>query len=111
MKKYLRQLTKIETGNDYLDESIYDYLIYGLPPGSFTKAVLENNLLGAVNSADHFNAENLVHIVRQISYSMPLVAWGSPEKVKAWLSDEDGRRTQYSDDILERATMLKLEDV
>lgn len=110
MTKYYRQVIGVNTGNETLDETIYNYLVHGIPPGSFTTAVLENNLYEAICRADHVNKENIVEIVKEIGMHMPLLAWGSPDKVKLWLKDEDNRRSNYSAWMQEAATMAKMAD-
>jgi len=110
MIDYYRQVVGLRTGNPNLDDAIYNYLLHGLEPGSFTRAVLENNLSAAAAKADSQNAENLTFIVRAVAAHMPIDTWGSPEKVRAWLNDANGHRADYKDYVLERATMMKMED-
>jgi len=57
----------------------------GFPTGGFLKAVLENNLMEAMSSADASNREALYEIVMYVYNKMPMDCWGSPEKVKRWL--------------------------
>lgn len=47
------------------------YFVYGIPPGSFGLYVLQNNLLGAANSADQINLANLWHIAKWIGQCFP----------------------------------------
>jgi hypothetical protein len=63
---------------------IVRYMLSGVVPGSFLRAVFENDLMGAAGKAD---AENmlLLHVYARFIYNhMPTPSWGSPEKVKAW---------------------------
>lgn len=61
------------------------YLNNGIMPGSFMTAVLENNLKEAFGRADIENSSNLRNIVGYIYHHIPSPAWGSPEKVKAYV--------------------------
>ena len=83
-------------GHSGVDQAIDNYLMFGMPPGGFTRALLANDLSGAISSADHWNKENLATVVQAVQQWMPMETWGSYEKVNAWLSDKDGRRTEYS---------------
>jgi hypothetical protein len=56
----------------------------GLPTGSFCNAVLENNLLMAVNAADPHSRAHLRAIVNYVYNELPPECWGTPEKVKQW---------------------------
>lgn len=61
------------------------YLNKGILPGGFMTAVLENDLAGAFSRADVENTANLRNIVGYIYNHIPSTAWGSREKVEAWL--------------------------
>lgn len=56
------------------------------PPGDFLRAVLENDLSGAVWRADAENLANLAAFVGYLHWEAPSACFGSPEKVAAWLS-------------------------
>ena len=85
--------------SDIVQQSLENYFCYGLPPGSFLTGVLTNNLVQAVNSADHWNKTRIVQISKWIQHNAPELAWGSPVKMAAWMSDEDYRRTSWFDPI------------
>jgi hypothetical protein len=88
--------TDINTGNNYVDEALENYLMHGLQPGGFVTAVLANNLRLATGRADHWNREILFKIVDEVTYKVPDLAWGNSIRVKEWLADKDGRRSAYS---------------
>ena len=67
----------------YMLSGMKRYVEYGIQPGSFLTAVLENNLLEAVNYGDASNGTNLVEWVRFCYNELPANIWGSPEKVQA----------------------------
>ena len=56
-----------------------------IPTGGFLYAVLTNNLAEAVLRADLENRRALADIVTFVWHYLPSEAWGSPEKVEAWL--------------------------
>lgn len=56
-------------------------------PGSFVRAVLENNLLDAVCNADPQSLAWLKEIVQYVHWEVPGAAHGTPEKVKAWVAE------------------------
>ena len=60
-----------------------------VPLGSFLTAVMENNLARAIASADLENRRDIVEIVLYVYNNIPSIAWGSPEKVEAWLAFSD----------------------
>ena len=82
---------------DILREEIPDTLLNGLDAyvrdrlrtGDFLKAVLENDLNEAYCRADTRSRDALPALVRYFNNCLPAPAWGSPEKVAAWLLDED----------------------
>lgn len=110
MKSYFQDILKINTRNSLIDVAIYNYLMYGIPPGAFTTALLENDLFKAALTADETNAEGLAYIVRSMGKFMPVIAWGSPEKVDNWLKNKDNRCTDFRNAVVETATMMKLRD-
>ena len=92
MSKYL----DFSTGNNYTDEAIENYLIYGYEPGGFLMAVLSNNLFLAAGRADHWNRERLADIVEVLWHNMPPLSFGSTEVVNDWLLNKDNRRSNYA---------------
>jgi hypothetical protein len=84
------------TGNNYLDEAVENYLMYGLEPGGFLTAVLSNNLFLASSRADHWNRQNLADITKMLYHNLPAGSFGDSQTVKDWLSDKDKRRSNYA---------------
>ena len=95
------------TGNNWLDESLENYLMHGLEPGGFLTAVLANDLFRAVGRADHWNKTNIHHIVVEINRVMPAMSFGSYDHVKDWLTDKGGRRTEYVE-YMEKKRMMDI---
>lgn len=88
--------TDIDTGNNYLDEAIENYLMRGFEPGGFLTSVLANDLYLALGRADHWNKDRLPQIVNEVLYKMPGMSYGSYTAVKDWCKDKDGRRSEYA---------------
>jgi len=65
-------------------DSIDNYVKFGLSPGGFVRAVLENNLIQSVGRADDGNLENIFDVCKYVYNEIPGNCWGSPEKVKEW---------------------------
>jgi len=75
-----------------LDE-IGRYVEDRIPTGGFMKAVLENNLMESFGKADLENRWALFEIMSYLYSDVPMVAWGSPERVQIWLQNRpDGDR-------------------
>ena len=65
------------------------YVEQHIEPGSFLRAVLENNLREAFGRADHINRYALFDIVAYCYNEIPSECWGSPEKVEEWLTPQE----------------------
>jgi len=68
-----------------LVESLERYRDQGVPTGGFLEAVLSNDLKEAFGRADPFSRAAMFEIVSWCYNEMPSAAWGSPERVEAWL--------------------------
>jgi len=71
--------------NNIIRAALIRYIDERREPGGFLKAVLSNDLINAVGRADTKNRADLAEIVQYCYNELPSRAWGSPEKVKAWL--------------------------
>ncbi len=67
-------------------ETLVIYVTDGCKPGSFTTAVLENDLKEACARADNTNRHRIFEIVGFIYNHLPSLCWGSPERVTTWLA-------------------------
>jgi len=77
-----------------MQETFWNYLAYGMPPGSFCKSVIINDFYGAALRAHHLLDMNFMRdIARWLVNETPEDSYGSVEKYKAWikLSDDDRR--------------------
>lgn len=68
-----------------LQEGMRRYIEFGVRPGSFLSAVLENNLAEAVTRADYDNMISLSRIMTFLVSEAPAESWGSAAKVQAWI--------------------------
>jgi len=69
---------------DRIRESIHRYIHCGIKPGSFLRAVLNNDLITAVVLADETNAPLLAVIVAHVHDTVPADAWGSARAVESY---------------------------
>lgn len=86
--------------NEYLQDAFENYLIHGLAPGSFTTAVLANDLYEACGRADFQNRQCLGEIGRWVYQNCPPQAVGSYEAVRDWCMDRNGCRTKFTEPLL-----------
>lgn len=57
---------------------------HGIPPGTFLKAVLENNLVTALATADGDSRLALDRIAQFVHWGLPHDCHGSRDRCKAW---------------------------
>ena len=70
-------------------EAIHRYATKGYLPGSFTTAVLENNLVNAMAYADKDSKAGLEDIISFCKYEIPSRCWGSEKRVEFWVDHCD----------------------
>jgi hypothetical protein len=72
------------------------YLNHGIDAGSFCMSLLMNDLKGSFAYADSYNRDHIGEYVQYLYWAMPSVAWGSEEKVNAWMKHQGfaGRNSQ-----------------
>jgi hypothetical protein len=78
-----------------LKEGLDNYKLR-LQPGSFLRALLENNLMGVVAHADPTSALYLAEFVIFTNSYLPGFMWGAPHRVENWLA---GRVDQNGDPL------------
>lgn len=69
---------------EHMHDGLVLWLQNGIQPGSFLRAVLENDLREACNRADTTNRYRLYDLVFFLYNYAPIGSWGSPENVQAW---------------------------
>jgi len=72
-----------------IKETLERYVRDRTPAGGFLSAVLSNDLTEACGRADMRNQIRLHEIVSYIYNNLPMLCWGSPEKVDAWLNRKE----------------------
>lgn len=83
--KYLRsRMAPYRIPLETADQLVH-YIHNGVPPGSFVRAVLENDLIQAVRKGDMENKVTLSRIVEFLYCTCPTGAWMSEAQVEAWL--------------------------
>lgn len=65
-------------------EALEAYWKHGWEPGSFTTAMLANDLFTAAYKADHMNKSAMGHIVEYIINEGPSGSYGNYDTVKDW---------------------------
>ena len=70
------------------------YITHGIPPGSFLTAIICNNLTEAVARADDENMQNLPAYANYFYWEVPGNAWGSKEKMDAWMAWKERERLE-----------------
>jgi hypothetical protein len=69
---------------DHIQNGMYQYVKFGTIPGSFLKAVLENDLQLAFRFAERDMVPHIKDIVDYLYWEVPGPCHGSPEAVQAW---------------------------
>ena len=70
----------------HLRESFRRYIEQGIPPGSFMRALLSNDLREIFARADELNGSEVRNYVMWLWNNAPAFCWGSPEAVDAWIA-------------------------
>jgi hypothetical protein len=82
-----------------IKQQIDNYIDEGIPPGDFLWAVLVNDLREAIIAADDINRYALFDIVVYLENYVPVVSWGSLDKVTLWLKAHSEFRQSIQDAI------------
>lgn len=70
---------------EHMRETFRLYIENGIRPGSFTQAVLENDLMGAMGRADDINRVRLFDTCVFLRSHAPIGCYGSPERYADWI--------------------------
>ena len=79
---------------DRILKSLHRYSTDHVPTGDFLRAVLSNDLFGAVRRADDESLKAIGEICKHVYNELPAECWGSREVVAKWI--EQGSRNTYS---------------
>lgn len=69
---------------EHMQAGMARYVMLGILPGRFLRAVLENNLMEAGRMADDENRRRLFHYVMFLINYAPSDCYGSPEAMREW---------------------------
>lgn len=69
---------------EYMYDGVVLYVLHGLQPGSFMRAVLANDLMEAIGRADHENTHAMHRWCALVYNDLPGDCHGSYEIVDAW---------------------------
>ncbi len=73
--------------SDEKQQVLFDYVVNGMPPGSFFTAVLSNDLFKAAITSHPLNQwGEIIDMCKWIKNMSPYKCWGSAEKVEEWLA-------------------------
>lgn len=68
----------------HMREGFLLWIDHGISPGSFGRAVLNNDLAGSFGKADHINKDHIGTTVAWLYNFAPSSCWGSKEKTEVW---------------------------
>lgn len=69
---------------EYMHEGLVLWILEGIKPGSFLRAVLSNDLRGAVVTADGENRKAFVHYIEFLVNAAPEGCYGNPAVLTNW---------------------------
>lgn len=79
--------TNFSQVNENFRETLWNYFLYGLEPGSFTRCVLENNFYGAIMKAHPILTIGVLkELLLWLDVYAPKNSYGSEKTVNKWLS-------------------------
>ena len=88
---------------EHMQSGAEDYVERGYKPGSFLRAVLENNFVEAFGHADATNLAHMRAWAQWLWSEAPSSCWGSMAKVGAWMAARNP--TPAEDDVLFAGTL------
>jgi len=65
-------------------DALIRYVVDGIKPGSFLRAVLKGDLFESFGRADSENRESLYNTAMFIYNDIPYKSWGNEEKIENW---------------------------
>tara|TARA_R110000822_G_scaffold113041_1_gene244112 strand:- start:1887 stop:2204 length:318 start_codon:yes stop_codon:yes gene_type:complete len=83
-------------GSSSMAKAMQLYLEEGYAPGHFLTAVLTNDFVGAVGHADRENLSLLREWAMYLYNEIPSKAWGSKEKLKAYIEGVQDQKLEDS---------------
>ena len=78
-----------------IKSALWNYLAYGLPPGGFTTAVLQNDFVSAaVRAHPALTSNTFRSLAKWLVNSVPAAAWGNLENMNDWMKKTQEERTE-----------------
>lgn len=77
---------------EHCQEGLVRYVLLGVPPGRFLRAVLSNEFEQAERLADIINQGALPAYRQFLEHGCPPECWGSPDKVRTWVEQHESRK-------------------
>lgn len=84
---------------DYMRGGMRRYLLQGIPPGDFLTALLSNDLRRTFERGDDVNQLAVLDYLKFLYNHAPSGAWGSADKVKAWIKGGGWEGLSAKDDF------------
>lgn len=95
MREYVK--ARLEEGYhlipEYMQGGVERYMLDGIMPGSFLRAVLNNDFMGAASNADYNNQQILFKWAMFLYNHAPAGSFGSPENVRNWRGVHENAET------------------
>lgn len=80
---YMNKLQRYGIRED-MKHALVRYLVYGIKPGDFLTAVLENDFMEAFSRADDDNTRDMKQYAMILYNELPGGCYGTPEQVKEY---------------------------
>ena len=107
--QFTRTFYLFERLHELTQETLWNYIGYGLPPGAFMTAVMKNNFIESVCNADHsWDNESFKQLAIWLSYYAPAECYGDEEKIKKWIKKTDQERMEI---MIESGFMPSMIDI
>jgi hypothetical protein len=99
MKLTERQISAMTENGipEYMQGGIIRYYENGQPPGHFLKAVIDNDLRGAIERADDTNVHCLKNYIMWFYNHAPGGSWGRDGACQKYLADFQPEKSDESD--------------
>jgi hypothetical protein len=96
---YTSDITDWQLIPEHMIGGLRRYIEDGIPPGSFLRAVLCNDLRRAVECADSANIHRLPDYIRFLYAHAPVGSWGSTDDYVEWINHKGLRTMGWTGDV------------
>ena len=91
--------------------AIIRYIVWGLRPGSGTRAILSNNLKETAACCDDETWDSVRLVLSWLYLYAPSECYGSPEKVAAWREKDLSAYTELRDGLTKLGANIAIEHI